>query len=759
MSFRFRRLQQVSRLLPQFYRGNPCGLFGRSIDFFATYSSSSRNVSTGINTRPEQEGCFGERYSTVSETKKKPLSEVDLLSFIRSSLNKPQGASHCWLNKTEGSDNDFKEDGIFLILAGVYCEDSLSTQDDIVITFEKVKSLQQRHPFLQVLAFQHSRSICINNISTHLIQMIIKEYITFPILLSNKHIFETAKGPCFIIFKGFKNPLIYSEKDTDLMVLDKAVSDLNMQDNEKPVISNMKSSWVKPIEGFKEPYLSSALRNLLLSFPGCISVEESGDRFFLSDVNHHRIIIFNSDGKFLDVIGSSPGFEDGEFESAMLMRPAASFYDASEDCLYFVDSENHAIRKADMERRIVETIYPPSDANKKNNGLWRWILDKIWTKRDVDSKSEFPSESFLFPWHLMRSSDNNLFVLNRSFGTLWVMDMASGLIREVVKEPSKILEICGEMIVEKSIPLKQIPTDWLQQQLDANCPFEKIPYAGLMSSVAAYQDHVVVCNAVGQMVSKFSRKSGLISIFQFSNFGILGLPYWLSFPLERVSAVLVDGVLSGIHIDHFERFRLLPGTVDIELNIDIPQHTNLVEPLQEGCIWRQARGAATEISGAVNKATSTEKVGAAQQWYDEIDSLSFSVQEIESSTENGSMHAGEGQDGKVLIGCTVNTSPGASEVIIYAALYLRLKRSPTSDVDDQVKKATRIADVLDPTRKVSRDLLVKLLLTSNSNMEELIFIRPLHVKLKFDCLDHPKADNHLKDIILTDSSVNVNVVL
>lgn len=38
-------------------------------------------------------------------------------------------------------------------------------------------------------------------------------------------------------------------------------------------------------------------------------------------------------------IGSSPGFEDGEFESAKLFRPAASFYDAIEDCLYFVDSE------------------------------------------------------------------------------------------------------------------------------------------------------------------------------------------------------------------------------------------------------------------------------------------------------------------------------------------------------------------------------------------------------------------------------------
>jgi len=38
-------------------------------------------------------------------------------------------------------------------------------------------------------------------------------------------------------------------------------------------------------------------------------------------------------------IGSSPGFEDGDFESAKLRRPAGSYYNATEDCLYFLDSE------------------------------------------------------------------------------------------------------------------------------------------------------------------------------------------------------------------------------------------------------------------------------------------------------------------------------------------------------------------------------------------------------------------------------------
>lgn len=43
--------------------------------------------------------------------------------------------------------------------------------------------------------------------------------------------------------------------------------------------------------------------------------------------------------KFILQIGSSPGFEDGEFGSAKLLRPAGSFYCTAENCLYFVDSE------------------------------------------------------------------------------------------------------------------------------------------------------------------------------------------------------------------------------------------------------------------------------------------------------------------------------------------------------------------------------------------------------------------------------------
>jgi hypothetical protein len=49
------------------------------------------------------------------------------------------------------------------------------------------------------------------------------------------------------------------------------------------------------------------------------------------------------------------------------------------------------------------------------------------------------------------------------------------------------------------------------------------------------------------------------------------------------------------------------GKIDIQLSVDVPADIELVEPLQESSIWRQARGAATEIS-EMDDPTSIDKV-------------------------------------------------------------------------------------------------------------------------------------------------------
>ncbi|XP_015170655.1 uncharacterized protein [Solanum tuberosum] len=244
--------------------------------------------------------------------------------------------------------------------------------------------------------------------------------------------------------------------------------------------------------------------------------------------------------------------------------------------------------------------------------------------------------------------------------------------------------------------LNEIPNDWLQQRVDAHCSTKRIPYVELISSVETFQDQILICDT---------------------------------------------------------------GKIDIRLNVDIPEYVDLIEPLGESCIWRQTRGAAAEISEADSTITSSEKVGIAQQRYDEIEHLAFSTSEIEATIEERTMSCGdEIPEGKVEISCSVNSSPGTSEVFICAALYLRLKKDSDACSGGRQRKAARIADLLNPGTRASKDLVVQFLLASNRDLEEVIITRPVHVKLKFDCPKHPKADNS-KDIIMTDTSVNVNVAL
>lgn len=52
----------------------------------------------------------------------------------------------------------------------------------------------------------------------------------------------------------------------------------------------------------------------------------------------------------------------------------------------------------------------------------------------------------------------------------------------------------------------------------------------------------------------------------------------------------------------------ISGRVDIELIVDIPEYADLIEQPQQGCIWCQARGAASEISGVERQTTPSQKV-------------------------------------------------------------------------------------------------------------------------------------------------------
>ena len=71
------------------------------------------------------------------------------------------------------------------------------------------------------------------------------------------------------------------------------------------------------------------------------------------------------------------------------------------------------------------------------------------------------------------------------------------------------------------------------------------------------------------------------------------------------------------------------------------------------------------------------------------------------------------------------------QVIVYAALYLKLRRKKELLEDNQEIYAAKIADILhsEKSGKIGRDSCIQFLLKSNRDLRDLIFIKPIHVRL------------------------------
>ncbi len=92
-----------------------------------------------------------------------------------------------------------------------------------------------------------------------------------------------------------------------------------------------------------------------LRYPGKICLDTSGSRVFITDSNHHRIIVAGLDGSLQGVIGSGrEGYRDGGFAEAEFSRPQGTVLIG--DTLYVADTENHMIRSISLADQQVATL-------------------------------------------------------------------------------------------------------------------------------------------------------------------------------------------------------------------------------------------------------------------------------------------------------------------------------------------------------------------------------------------------------------------
>eukprot|EP00850_Spirogloea_muscicola_P023380 SM000352S13428 [mRNA] locus=s352:43307:48636:- [translate_table: standard] len=131
-----------------------------------------------------------------------------------------------------------------------------------------------------------------------------------------------------------------------------------------------------------------------LSFPGKIASDLANGRLFISDSNHHRIVVTDLEGNFIAQVGGKggEGFTGGPFAEAAFNRPqACAFscwcqglaYDSSRNVLYVADTENHALREVNLVTETVRTLAGDGSKGQDYQGGRSGALQELNSPWDV----------------------------------------------------------------------------------------------------------------------------------------------------------------------------------------------------------------------------------------------------------------------------------------------------------------------------------------------------------------------------------------
>jgi thiol-disulfide isomerase/thioredoxin len=152
----------------------------------------------------------------------------------------------------------------------------------------------------------------------------------------------------------------------------------------------------------------------LLAFPGKVLVDGDGERLFIADSNHHRIVIADLNSyEVLEVIGSGQrGFDDGAFEAVTFSTPQGMALRGN--TLYVADTNNHAIRAADLDARTVQTI-----AGTGIMGRRLTTSGALLDPRSFDLRS---------PWDVEPGADSTLYIAMAGSHQIWEMNLDTGVL-------------------------------------------------------------------------------------------------------------------------------------------------------------------------------------------------------------------------------------------------------------------------------------------------------------------------------------------
>jgi len=158
--------------------------------------------------------------------------------------------------------------------------------------------------------------------------------------------FGVNSWPTFVLIDANGRYQGFASGEGQYEVLDRAIGNLVARHKEKGELNET------PLQFFPE---NEKAYDQPLLYPGKVHVNAEANRMFVTDTGHNRIVVADLDGQVVDVIGKgTTGFTNGTFQEATFNRPQGVYM--KDDFLFVADTENHAIRVADLKNKTVKTV-------------------------------------------------------------------------------------------------------------------------------------------------------------------------------------------------------------------------------------------------------------------------------------------------------------------------------------------------------------------------------------------------------------------
>ncbi|MGI8926037.1 MAG: thioredoxin-like domain-containing protein [Tepidiformaceae bacterium] len=158
--------------------------------------------------------------------------------------------------------------------------------------------------------------------------------------------------------------------------------------------------------------LDAATASTVLSYPAKVLADEAGQRLFIADSGHNRVLVATLDGRLERAIGTgAEGFADGAAEEAAFRQPQGLALSPDGTTLYVADTRNHAVRAMDLGTGRVRTIAGTGQQ-----------LDRLPRGAAPARQTALAS-----PWDVL-VHENALYISMAGIHQIWAMDLAAATI-------------------------------------------------------------------------------------------------------------------------------------------------------------------------------------------------------------------------------------------------------------------------------------------------------------------------------------------